>query len=185
MIRAVIASPIRIAAVAGILLAPGTASGQESSNAPFAPLGLERMAALATQIVAGTVESVDSAWNHDRSRIQTRVTLRVERRIAGPAGSTVVFRIPGGTVGPTTILVTDMPTFEPGEHVLVFLRGTRGRLPSVLGGPEGKLGLTRSAERGELALQLPLPLPAAANADPTPTRDLAVVENFVRARIPN
>ncbi len=161
--------------VARVLL-PGVlpllASEIPAQESPFAPLGLERMAELATGVVAGAVENIESAWNRDRTRIDTRITLRVERVLAGRAGPRVVFRIPGGTVGDTTILVTDVPGFRVGEDVLVFLRGTRGRLPSVLGGLEGKVRLSRSAD-GNLALPAAV-APSLAN--------LEEMEAFLRAQ---
>lgn len=113
------------------------------------------MSELATQVVAGTIEKMESTWNHDHSRIYTRVTMRVERVLAGQAGRRIVFRIPGGTVGDTTVMVSEMPHFREGETTVVFLRGTRGRLPSVLGGPEGKMPLSR-ADDGSLSLLFPI-----------------------------
>ena len=113
------------------------------------------MSELATQVVAGTIEKMESTWNHDHSRIYTRVTMRVERVLSGQAGRQIVFRIPGGTVGDTTVMVSEMPHFQAGEETVVFLRGTRGRLPSVLGGPEGKMALSRG-EDGSLSLLFPI-----------------------------
>ena len=121
---------------------------------------------------------MESTWNHDHSRIYTRVTMRVERVLSGRAGRRIVFRIPGGTVGETTVMVSEMPHFRVGEETVVFLRGTRGRLPSVLGGVEGKMPLSR-AEDGSLSLLFPIPA-APANEASGVTHELDDLESLVR-----
>ena len=180
----------RFVAGAVVVGAVGLGAGgaaQERPPFPAPPLrgDIGRLSELATQVVAGTVERVEANWNHDRSRIQTRVTLRVERVLAGPAGERLVFRIPGGTVGGTTITVTEMARFRVGEEALVFLRGSRGRLPSVLGGAMGKLPLERG-EDGTLALAFPVRTGVAPGVAGSrgrePTQRLDELERFVRSR---
>ena len=167
-------------ALAALLAIPNVLAAQrrEPIPSPFAPLGLERMSELATQVVAGTIEKMESTWNHDHSRIYTRVTMRVERVLAGQAGNLIVFRIPGGTVGDTTVMVSEMPHFREGEATVVFLRGTRGRLPSVLGGTEGKLPLSR-ADDGSLSLLFPIQASSAGGTGAA-THELDDLESLVR-----
>lgn len=174
---------------AGLLAAPGAAR-QHDPGDPFAPLGLERMADLATSVVAGTIEAAEGEWNYDRTRIHTRFTLAVERVLAGRASEKAHFRVLGGTVGETTVMVSEMPRFSVGERVVVFLRGSGGRLPSVVGGPEGKIALDSGLDRGagpeeEAALRLlaPLRVPAAdgAPAD-TVISGVDELEDFLRER---
>lgn len=153
---------------------------REPIPSPFAPLGIAKMSELATQVVAGAIEKMESTWNHDHSRIYTRVTMRVERVLSGQAGGRIVFRIPGGTVGETTVMVSEMPHFRVGEHAVVFLRGTRGRLPSVLGGTEGKLPLSR-ADDGSLRLRFPIRT-ASGDGAGRATRELDDLERVVRGR---
>ena len=154
------------------------AQRREPIPSPFAPLGIQRMSELATQVVAGTIEKMESTWNHDHSRIYTRVTMRVERVLSGQAGRRIVFRIPGGTVGDTTVMVSEMPHFREGETTVVFLRGTRGRLPSVLGGPEGKMPLSR-ADDGSLSLLFPIQVASDGEAGAA-THELDDLESLVR-----
>ena len=170
----------RALAVTALLVAPTVFAAQrrEPIPSPFAPLGIARMSELATQVVAGTIEKMESTWNHDHSRIYTRVTMRVERVLSGQAGRRIVFRIPGGTVGDTTVMVSEMPHFREGETTLVFLRGTRGRLPSVLGGPEGKMPLSR-ADDGSLSLLFPIQVASDGDASAA-TRELDDLESLVR-----
>ena len=170
----------RALAVAALLVAPTVLAAQrhEPIPSPFAPLGIQKMSELATQVAAGTIERMESTWNHDRSRIYTRVTMRVERVLSGQAGRRIVFRIPGGTVGDTTVMVSEMPHFRVGEDTVVFLRGTRGRLPSVLGGVEGKMPLSR-ADDGSLSLLFPIQA-APANGASGITHELDDLESLVR-----
>ena len=170
------------AALAAIFILPAEPAAQrrEPVPSPFAPLGIARMSELATQVVAGTVEKMESTWNHDHSRIYTRVTMRVERVLSGQAGRRIVFRIPGGTVGDTTVMVSEMPHFRVGEDTVVFLRGTRGRLPSVLGGVEGKMPLSRAGD-GSLSLLFPIRA-ASGSAASQPTHELDDLERMVRDR---
>ena len=169
-----------VAALALLSVLPVDLAAQhrEPIPSPFAPLGIARMSELATQVVAGTIEKMESTWNHDHSRIYTRVTMRVERVLSGQAGRQIVFRIPGGTVGDTTVMVSEMPHFRVGEDTVVFLRGTRGRLPSVLGGTEGKMPLSR-ADDGSLSLLFPVRAAPASEASGV-TRELDDLESLVR-----
>ena len=167
-------------ALVTVVLVPTHLAAQrrEPIPSPFAPLGIQKMSELATQVVAGTIEKMESTWNHDHSRIYTRVTMRVERVLSGQAGRRIVFRIPGGTVGDTTVMVSEMPHFREGETAVVFLRGTRGRLPSVLGGPEGKMPLSR-ADDGSLSLLFPIRAASGSGAGPA-THELDELESLVR-----
>ncbi|MXW70414.1 MAG: hypothetical protein F4Z74_03055 [Acidobacteria bacterium] len=169
-----------VAALVAVFLSPADLAAQrrEPIPSPFAPLGIQRMSELATQVVAGTIERMESTWNHDHSRIYTRVTMRVERVLSGQAGRRIVFRIPGGTVGDTTVMVSEMPHFREGEDTVVFLRGSRGRLPSVLGGVEGKMPLAR-ADDGSLSLLFPIQLASDGDASAA-TRELEDLESLVR-----
>ena len=170
------------AAMVALLVIPAAVAAQKQGPipSPFAPLGIAKMSDLATQVVAGAIEKMESTWNHDHSRIYTRVTMRVERVLSGQAGRQIVFRIPGGTVGETTVMVSEMPHFRVGEETVVFLRGTRGRLPSVLGGPEGKMPLSRG-EDGDLTLLFPIQA-ASSGTGSEASHQLDDLEDLVRGR---
>ncbi len=171
---------VATAVVLTMLVIPAAVAAQRQGPipSPFAPLGIAKMSELATQVVAGAIEKMESTWNHDHSRIYTRVTMRVDRVLSGQAGRQIVFRIPGGTVGETTVMVSEMPHFRVGEETVVFLRGTRGRLPSVLGGPEGKMPLSRG-EDGGLTLLFPIQA-ASGGAAAAATNQLDDLEDLVR-----
>ncbi len=142
-----------IAAVA--ILSGGSVSAQrewippaERIRNPYAWPSLHALVERSDTIVAGEVVDLRSAWTTDRREIFTTVTLRPDRRFKGGGRNLVRFRIPGGTVGDTRLMVTHSPVFAIGEQALVFLAGESGRLPRVVGGEAGKRHI-RIGEGGE------------------------------------
>ncbi len=78
----------------------------------------------ADAIVMGTVTSIESRWNVDRSLIYTDIGIDVSRTLkAGPYPSTgrIVISLMGGTVGGLRMEVDQQAVFERGEEVLLFL----------------------------------------------------------------
>ena len=122
-------------------------SGEGFRN-PYAWPSLDELVERADTIVAGEVMDMRSAWTADRREIFTTVTLRPDRRFKGGERSLIRFRIPGGTVGDTRLMVTHSPGFAIGEQALVFLAGDSGRLPRVVAGEAGKRHI-RVGEDGE------------------------------------
>ena len=115
---------------------------------PYAWPTLSELVERSDTIVAGEVLDMRSAWTADRREIFTTVTLRPDRRLKGGERSLIRFRIPGGTVGDTRLMVTHSPVFAVGEQALVFLTGDSGRLPRVVAGEAGKRHI-RVGEDGE------------------------------------
>ena len=65
-------------AVALLLVIPAAVAAQSQGPSVTVRAARNRKdVRLATQVVAGTIEKI-STWNHDHSRIYTRVTMRVE-----------------------------------------------------------------------------------------------------------
>ena len=138
---------------------PSRMSPEERFRNPYAWPALEELVERSDTIVAGEVLEMRSAWTADRREIFTTVTLRPDRRFKGGERSLVRFRIPGGTVGDTRLMVTHSPVFSVGEQALVFLTGASGRLPRVVAGEAGKRHIRTGAD-GE-----PTILPGFALAD--------------------
>ena len=115
----------------------GQMPGEPFRN-PYAWPTLGQLVERSDTIVAGEVLDMRSAWTADRREIFTTVTLRPDRRFKGGEQNLVRFRIPGGTVGDTRLVVTHSPVFAVGERALVFLSGGSGRLPRVVAGEAGK-----------------------------------------------
>jgi PKD repeat protein len=73
-------------------------------------------------VVIGTIDSVESRWNEDKSGILTLVSFTVLEIIAGELSAPQVMVFEGGTVGEITQTVTHVPIFFPGEEVGLFLK---------------------------------------------------------------
>jgi hypothetical protein len=90
-------------------------------SAMMVPLATTSLVDHATSIVEGRVTSLRSRWTDDHSSIVTEVRLDVVDVLLGETNSAVFFH-EGGAVGGVEQRVSDMPRFEAGQHVLVFLR---------------------------------------------------------------
>ena len=79
-------------------------------------------------IVSGTVTGTESRWNNDNSSIYTYVTLAVDKVDKGTADQAVTVRVPGGEVGDVGMAVEDMPVFQIGDRVTLWLVSREGNL---------------------------------------------------------
>ena len=129
----------------------GLNPADEQFRNPYAWPSLDELVERSDTVVAGEVLDMRSAWTVDRRQIFTTITLRADRRFKGGTRSLIRFRIPGGTVGDTRLMVTHSPVFAVGEQTLVFLAGDSGRLPRVVAGEAGKRHI-RVGEDGEEAI---------------------------------
>jgi hypothetical protein len=82
---------------------------------------LEELTDEATYIVKGKVVEKVSFWNESHSRIYTRVKVSVNEYIKGSGSGVVEFIVPGGTVNDTTLWVSDAPSWNVGEEVILFV----------------------------------------------------------------
>ncbi|HEX9638565.1 MAG TPA: hypothetical protein VGB99_13585 [Acidobacteriota bacterium] len=99
----------------------------------------------AERILIGEVIGLRGHWNSERSRIFTRVELRLTRILKGPQRDPIaVIQILGGSVGSLTTEVGGAPSFALGESVLVFtesLEENGWRYETVRGWALGKFRL--------------------------------------------
>jgi len=82
---------------------------------------IEELATESSLIVKGKVVEKKSYWNNAHNRIWTDITIRVSEYIKGKGNPVITFRVPGGTVGDTTLYVSDAPRWNVGEEVILFL----------------------------------------------------------------
>jgi hypothetical protein len=82
----------------------------------------------AQQIIIGDVTAVTSFWDDQHARIKSRISVRVEQYLFGQGTGQEVLEMSGGTVGDTTLVVSVLPVFEIGDHVLLFLGDNAIRL---------------------------------------------------------
>ncbi len=106
-----------------------------------------------TAIVVGKCTKKESFWNDKRTQILTEVKIQTGESIKGKPGEEVVITIPGGRVGNTIYEVSDMPVFQEGEEVLVFLWRHPSGKNLVTGALQGKLTVVEDKKTGKKVLQ--------------------------------
>lgn len=84
-------------------------------------MSVEELTNEATTIIRGTVLDLRSHWNKERTHIVTDVTISAQEYIKGYEGGEIIIQVPGGTVGELGEWVEDVPTFEKGQEVILFL----------------------------------------------------------------
>ncbi|HXT41041.1 MAG TPA: hypothetical protein VN887_13605, partial [Candidatus Angelobacter sp.] len=89
------------------------------------PPTFEEMADRADLVFVGKAVGSRSEWRSvgaDRA-IFTLVEFETEQVLKGNAGKTVTLQFLGGTVGATTLDVGEVPRFNAGERVFLFVEG--------------------------------------------------------------
>ncbi len=112
-----------------------------TAQASVLPLSVEQMTELADTIVEVRVAGSGSRWTHDpmtreRQTILTDVRLSVTRTLKGDLPTEYILSHSGGSVGSTTLMVSDTPVFKPGQRSILFLDEN-----GVIGGVQGKLDI--------------------------------------------
>ena len=110
---------------------------------------IQKLSQQADVVLKGKVVKKDAAWNQNKSRIFTKVTLHVDEYLKGhEKQKTIEITYPGGEVGDVGELYTHMATFEAKEEVLVFLKkDKKNNSFQVLHGHEGKIKIVRDVEK--------------------------------------
>ncbi len=100
-------------------------------------------------IVVGTVGSLKSEWNADRTRIQTVVSISVDETIKGAVdGGSLSVVIPGGEVGEVGEWYSHSVRFKDAEEVVVFAKKDRQGVLRVTDGEHGKFLVEKGAKAG-------------------------------------
>ncbi|MFO7775260.1 MAG: hypothetical protein R6W89_05635 [Candidatus Hydrogenedentota bacterium] len=137
------AAALALAAALGFVAQP--AFGQQIS------LNISQAVDMSDDIITGKIVAAESYWN-DQSQIVTDVTVEVDETVKGRKNeeSYTYFTMLGGQVGAIAAHVTHMPTFEPGEEVLLFLEdSSRGNGHLIVAGKGGKGEIVEDEESGE------------------------------------
>ena len=105
------------------------------SLVPVSPLaasvvykGVPDLTGEASQIIIGDVVEVTSYWDAGQGLIKSHVVISVTDYLVGAGTGTETLEISGGTVGDTTLVVSVLPVFQAGDHVLLFLGDSEVRL---------------------------------------------------------
>jgi hypothetical protein len=109
-------------------------------------------------IVHGRVTGVQSIMIDGRRTIERVVTVEVLDALKGTPGRTVAFRTPGGQVGRYRRIMVGAPEFQPGDEVVLFLKGRPPELPRPYGLSQGVYRVARAAD-GRLVVTQPIPQP--------------------------
>lgn len=113
------------------------------------PVNLEEMTTSAASIFSGTVLDVTETLDPGIGRAITLVTFEVDRVAKGDIGSALTVRMLGGESGN----VAGVPSFRPGDDVVLFLYGNSDLgLASPVGLGQGRFAVTTDKEGRRIAI---------------------------------
>lgn len=139
---------IRMRVVASVALAGLALLG---ANLAFATtvqkFSRQDLAKKSESIVVGKVDDVVSRQDASNKEIYTFITISVTESVKGAKGEKfVTIRQLGGSVGNLISVVPGMPSFKPGEQVVVFLSPKdQAGYPWVMGLQQGKYSIITDA----------------------------------------
>jgi hypothetical protein len=115
----------------------------------------DRMVERADLIFTGQVTSQHSEWRNTggQKSIVTLVSFRVQAVHKGSADSVVTLQFLGGTIGDTTLDVSEMPKFKQGERVVLFVEKNGASASPLIGFYHGKFSLKKDASGREAVLK--------------------------------
>ena len=172
-----------------ILLSIGLTAPAYATQVLFkSPQDLGREAPL---FIHGRVQSVESYWNNERTKIFTSTEIAVEETYKGSTGQTIEIVQLGGTVGKVKVSVQGALGWKAGEEVLLFAEPYDAGTFQVSGFSQGKFLVERDPATGTAYVRAPamegirLVGAPAANAPVPPVassladRQRLTVEEFV------
>ncbi len=148
----------RVVLCASLLLV-GLVISQVADGAVVRPMTPRQQAVEADRILIGDVVSVESYWNDDRSLIRSRIEIVPADYLKGAPRRREVLDFVGGSVDDLTLIRTDTPAFEAGQHVLLFLTDDN----MLVGAFQGAYHTD-----GELAVRMGSPLDTVNQASAMP-----------------
>ncbi len=125
-----------------------------------------QLVARADTIVESEVVAKHSAWEGSGSErhIETTVTIKIDKVLAGTAPTQMQLQILGGTVDGQTLKVEGLTEFEVGDHDVLFLH-TNGRyITPLVAMNYGRYFVITDAAHGQI--------PYIARTDGTPLRNV-------------
>ena len=88
-------------------------------------------------IAYGRVVETIPEWTEDRKRVDTVVTFQVATYLKGGPGETLIFKVPGGTIGRYRNVLVGAPQFRGGDEAILFLNTRDREFPAVFGLNQG------------------------------------------------
>ncbi len=154
------------------------------------PVDLKTLAARAEAIAHGRVIDVRSEWAQAGRQVQTIVTIEVSNYLKGNLGAQVVFRVPGGQIGPYRSVRVGAPVFRSGDEVVVFLAANGPAFPHIVGFHQGVFRVVADPSTGRRLVASPILTGPARTSKPIVRGDparkpvaLETFENQVRALV--
>jgi len=145
----------RVTAGAAVLLF-AIALGASTAEARLLFHTTEQLVANATDIVSGKVVSAQARQDGSNARIFTDVVIEINDKAKGPLNkqSNITLTLPGGRVGGLVLEVSEMPKFQAGETVILYLVHTENDGYIVYNGLGGKtrVRLDRSTKQESVDL---------------------------------
>jgi hypothetical protein len=166
----------RTVAVAALLV---IASSFPAFGTTVLPMKFEALVAEAQTIIRGEIIDVRSDWR-DGARdapIVTKVTVRVLEALKGSPPPQLVLEFLGGTVGDTTLEVSDMPRFTVGERDFLFVNQTERTVSPLVGVFVGRWAIHADAltHREFVTTADGRLLTDVADVDPRPAQSLSTM----------
>jgi hypothetical protein len=121
-------------------ISPGSAASASPSQAAELMDEIGLLSPLVTVAAIADVLAVTTAWNADRTLIETSVRLHLAEILAGTAPAEITITQPGGELDGVGLAVSEMPTWQAGERALLLLAERDGHY-HVVGLGTGKLQL--------------------------------------------
>jgi len=153
--------------VLGIAAALLVAYARPARSTSILPPTFDDLVARAEQIAVTRVVAMRSAWVPSRSgrSIVTDVTFSFERTLKGTPSIERTLEFLGGTVGDDTLSVDGMPTFQPGDRDVLFIRESGRPASPLVGFSYGRFRIVRDAASGATAIRTHDGRPLAAISD--------------------
>ena len=114
------------------------------------PPTFEQLVQQAEFIFQGTVTDVRSAWEGEGAQrhIESYVTFQVGDTIKGSAVGTYTIQMLGGTVGDDTLVITDAPKFQVGDHDILFVEHNGQQFVPLVGIMYGRFRVQHDEQTG-------------------------------------
>ncbi len=110
------------------------------------------LARAADAIVTGRITHIETVGGAD-GRIETLVTVAVERTMKGAPHDTIVLKQPGGQLGARTLWIAGSPRFEVGQEQLLFLSAHDDGSARVTAFGMGQFQLVPDAKTGTVVAE--------------------------------
>ena len=111
---------------------------------------MEMLVEKSEAIALGDVTDMRSEWNSDKSKIYTKVSIRVNRNFKGSENSqTIVIKLLGGEIDGIGEIYSHEPKFALNEEVLVFAKRDKENNLRLTRGYEGKFKINTDMKTGE------------------------------------